>query len=413
MWFGCLSCYALCLSADIQNGDALRANEKLILNLTDNFHLGQKIMVEQVDVTQIWIEKSQVKNTKIVQSQIDPSQLGSDQVLLKIDSLGFSANNITYSVFGDKMGYWGFFPADDKWGIVPMWGFATVIASNQSDIQVGEKVFGYLPMASHLIITAGKVSASHFFDISEKRKSISPVYDNYVRCATDPGYQANREAWQLNYRPLFMTSFVLDDFVGENLQQSVKPVEQVILTSASSKTAYGAAHLLSKHKTQRNLSYQVVGLTSSNNQDFTESLGCYDLVLSYEDIAQLGEQKSSWVLDFAGNKTLLLKLQKQFADNLGKLVLIGSTDVNAQQDKPDGHLDSEFFFAPSQVKKRTSEWGQAGFAKQYAQAWQSFAAHINDKVRVAEYTGANAIEALYHTGLENKLNNLEINVLQF
>lgn len=370
-------------------------------------------MAEQIDLTQIWIEKSQVQNTKIVESKIDPSQLGGDEVLLEVDSLGFSANNITYSVFGDKMGYWGFFPADDKWGIVPMWGFATVIVSNHNDIQVGEKVFGYLPMASHLVITAGKVSASHFYDISEKRKSISPVYDNYVRCATDPGYQADREAWQLNYRPLFMTSFVLDDFVGEHLQQSEKTVEQVILTSASSKTAYGAAHLLAKHKKQRGLNYQVVGLTSANNKDFTENLGCYDLVLCYDDISQLGEQKVSWVLDFAGNKTLLLNLQKQFSDNLGKLVLIGSTDVDAQQDKPDGHLNSEFFFAPSQVKKRTSEWGQAGFAKQYAQAWQSFAMHINNKVSVAEYKGAKAIEALYQTGLENKLNNLEINVLEF
>ena len=370
-------------------------------------------MVEKIDVTQIWIEKSDVSNTKTVEIKIDPSQLAPNEVVLKVDSLGFSANNVTYAVFGDKMGYWGFFPADDKWGIVPMWGFATGIDSKHSDIQVGEKVFGYLPMASHLVITAGKVSGSHFFDVSEKRKSISPVYDNYVRCAVDPGYQADREAWQLNYRPLFMTSFVLDDYVGDNLQTSAEPVEQVILTSASSKTAYGAAHLLSKHKKQRGLNYQVVGLTSSMNKSFTENLGCYDLVLTYEDINQLGDDKNSWILDFAGNKQLLLNLQNQFKQNLGKLVLIGSTDVDAQHDKPEGHLNSEFFFAPSQVKKRTTEWGQAGFAKQYAQAWQSFAAHMNNKVTVALYTGAAPIEALYQTGLENKLNNLEINVLQF
>jgi hypothetical protein len=379
----------------------------------NKFTLGRNIMSETHNLTEIWIEKSNVSNTKIVKKELRSDHLNADEVLLKVDSMGFSANNVTYSVFGEQRGYWGFFPADDTWGIVPMWGFASVLESNHAEVKVGEKVFGYLPMATHLVITAGKTSPTHFFDISEKRKSISPVYDNYVRCVTDPGYQDNREAWQLNYRPLFMTSFVLDDYVGESLMASEQPVQQVILTSASSKTAYGAAHLLMKHKAERGLNYQVIGLTSASNKGFTQDLDCYDQVLSYDDIAPLGEDELSWVLDFAGNKSLLLNLQKQFVDNLDKLVLIGSTDVDAQQDKPDGHLDSEFFFAPSQVKRRTGEWGHAGFAERYAEAWQSFAMHMNDKVAVAEYSGAKAIEALYHTGLDNKLNNLEINVLSF
>ncbi|MFT2091487.1 DUF2855 family protein [Paraglaciecola sp. 2405UD69-4] len=370
-------------------------------------------MSNSITVTQVWIEKSNVANTKIIEKNIDIDLLQEGEVVLKIDSLGFSANNITYAVFGDKMGYWGFFPASDNWGIVPMWGFATVIKSNHLDVQVGEKVYGYLPMASHLIIKAGKTSATHFFDVSDKRKSISPVYDNYVRCATDPGYQASREAWQLNYRPLFMTSFVLDDFVGEGLAELVNPVEQIFVTSASSKTAYGTAHLLMKHKQARGLGYKVIGLTSTHNKTFTEGLACYDQVVSYDDIDTLDGGKSSLVLDFAGNKSLLLKLQQGFAKNLGKLILIGSTDVEAQQNKPQGHLNSEFFFAPSQVKKRTSEWGHEGFAERYAKAWQSFALHMNDKVKVAEYAGVTAIESLYHTGLENKLNNVELNVLTF
>ena len=370
-------------------------------------------MSETYNTTEIWIEKSNVSNTKVVEKQLNSTQLSTDEVLLKINSFGFSANNVTYSVFGDKMGYWGFFPADDTWGIVPMWGFATVLESNHAEVNVGEKIYGYLPMASHLVITAGKASPTHFFDISEKRKSISPVYDNYVRCATDPGYQVGREAWQLNYRPLFMTSFVLDDYVGEGLVASELPVKQVILNSASSKTAYGAAHLLMKHKNERKLDYQVIGLTSANNKSFTQDLNCYDQVFSYDEIAELGEDKVNWILDFAGNKSLLLNLQNQFVNNIDKLILIGSTDVDAQQDKPHGHLESEFFFAPSQVKKRSGEWGHAGFSERYAKAWHSFAIHMNDKISVAEYSGAKAVEALYHTGLKNKLNNLEINVLKF
>jgi hypothetical protein len=365
------------------------------------------------DVKEIWINRNDIGQTKVVQTQLDRAALGNNQVVLKTDSFGFSANNITYALFGEKMGYWGFFAADEGWGKVPVWGFATVVASKHPDVQLGEKVYGYLPMASHLLITAGKTSSTHFFDISEKRKSISPVYDNYVRCATDPGYQVDREAWQLNYRPLFMTSFVLEDYVGESVlaaQVEGENVKKIILTSASSKTAYGAAHLLMKHKAERGADYQVVGLTSASNKIFTQGMGCYDQVLSYDEVEALAQDDATWVLDFAGNKTLLLSLQSQLG---AKLILIGSTDVDAQQEKPQGHLKSEFFFAPSQVKKRSGEWGHAGFAQRYAQAWQSFSALISDKVKIRNYNGTTAIQDVYQQGLKGLLNNEEINVLRF
>ncbi|MFT5314065.1 MAG: hypothetical protein ACI8Z9_002564 [Paraglaciecola sp.] len=374
------------------------------------------------DITEIWINKNDISQTKVTKLRLDSAKLNDQQVILKIDTFGFSANNITYALMGEKMAYWGFFAADDGWGKVPVWGFATVVASKHPDVQVGEKVFGYLPMASHLLITAGKTSATHFFDVDEKRKSISPVYDNYVRCATDPGYQADREAWQLNYRPLFMTSFVLDDYVGEQLEGGLENtansaadtrVKNVLLSSASSKTAYGAAHLLMKHKAERGANYQVIGLTSASNKAFTESLGCYDRVLTYQEIDAIPVDGLSWLLDFAGNKSFILALQKQLGKHLSKMIFIGATDVKAQDDKPIGHLDGELFFAPSQVKKRTVEWGSAGFGQKYAQAWQSFSAQIADKVSVADYAGADEIQRVYKVGLEGKLNNLEINVLKF
>jgi hypothetical protein len=364
-------------------------------------------------ITEIWVDKNELSHTKSVELSIDTDNLGPEQVLLNVDSFGFSANNITYALFGEKMGYWGFFPAAEGWGKVPVWGFATVVVSNHSEVQVGEKVFGYLPMASHLVITAGKTSDSHFYDIDSKRRSISPVYDNYVRCAKDPGYQADKEAWQLNYRPLFMTSFVLDDYVGEGLlaaKANGENVKRVILTSASSKTAYGAAHLLMKHKAERGLNYQVIGLTSAHNKSFTADLGCYDEVLSYEQVEQISTENSSWVLDFAGNKPLLLKLQSRLG---AKLILIGSTDVDAQQDKPQGTLESEFFFAPAQVKKRSSEWGHQGFALNYAKAWQSFAKLIENTVEVVDYQGSDAIDTIYKQALQGKLSNGDINVLRF
>ena len=149
---------------------------------------------------QIWINQQDLADTKVVERELSTSDLQPDEVLLETDSFGFSANNITYAALGFKMGYWGFFPTGaDGFGIVPVWGFATVAASKHPDIKEGEKVFGYLPMASHWVIKAGKVAHHGFSDIHENRKSISPVYDQYLRCASDPGYNPQREAWQLNF----------------------------------------------------------------------------------------------------------------------------------------------------------------------------------------------------------------------
>jgi hypothetical protein len=366
--------------------------------------------MSNTEISEIWIDKANLAQTKMATTSIDTEQLHQDEVLLKTDDFGFSANNITYALFGDKMGYWGFFPAAEGYGKVPIWGFATVIASNHSEIAIGEKVFGYLPLASHLLITAGKVTEHGFYDVAQRRKTISPVYDNYVRCANDPGYDKDKEAWQLNYRPLFMTSFVLDDYVGEQINQQTK---SVILTSASSKTAYGAAFLLKHHKQQRAANYQVIGLTSKHNKAFTESSGCYDKVVCYDDIAELDMAGDNWVLDFAGNKELLLDLQKHGADTPAKLIFIGATDVESQTDKPQAKIDGELFFAPAQVKKRIGEWGSQGFGMKYAKAWTHFSKQIENLVRVTEVQGEKSIDDLYKAGLAGKFATNEIIVARF
>ena len=70
------------------------------------------------------------------------------QALLGVDSFGLTTNNITYAVFGEAMSYWDFFPAEDGWGRVPVWGFANVAAAGDTDLPEGSRVFGYFPPSS-------------------------------------------------------------------------------------------------------------------------------------------------------------------------------------------------------------------------------------------------------------------------
>jgi hypothetical protein len=372
-----------------------------------------------VQSQQIWIDQQDLTNTKVVQCDINVGDLQQDEVLLETDSFGFSANNITYAALGFKMGYWGFFPPQSNddginpngFGIVPVWGFATVKASCHPDIKEGEKVFGYLPMASHWVIKAGKVAPHGFSDVHEMRKSISPVYDQYLRCAADPGYDKDREAWQLNFRPLYMTSFVLDDYVAEKARGEI-----LLLSSASSKTALGTAQLLKDQKLARNASYQVVGLTSQSNVDMVKTSGCYDAVYSYDDLSALTSDSSDsryWLLDFAANGTLINNLSELLGDSLSEVTLIGATDWKAEEKPNPKRLNAEIFFAPARVKLRQGEWGHEAFLAKYAGAWQRFASKVSDQFFEQPHQGTDAITQLYLETLNGTANTKALNVVTF
>ena len=58
-----------------------------------------------------------------------------------------------------------------------------------------------------------------------------------------PGRQGD---YQALLRPLFMLSFLVDDFLAENEFYGAR---RVMLSSASSKTAFGLAHLLHAART--------------------------------------------------------------------------------------------------------------------------------------------------------------------
>ena len=191
------------------------------------------------------------------------------------------------------MHYWDFFPTDEGWGRVPLWGFAEVEQSRADGVPVGSRVFGYLPTSSHLVVEPGKVDAHSFRDVSAHRQQLPSPYNRYTTVTADPSYDAAHEDLQILFRPLFMTSFMLADFLTDN---GLFGASTVVLSSASSKTSYGTAHLLDG-KAHR------VGLTSRGNKAFTESLGCYEQVLTYDEVATLPPAPSVYV-DVAGDPEL-------------------------------------------------------------------------------------------------------------
>ena len=116
-------------------------------------------------------------------------------------------------------------------------------------------------MATHLVIEAADVSKRGLRDAAAHRQGVSPVYNSYARVGGDPAFAGRQGDYQALLRPLLMLSFLVDDYLAEH---EFFGARSVLLSSASSKTAFGLAHLV---HTQRK-GVQVIGLTSAANVGF-------------------------------------------------------------------------------------------------------------------------------------------------
>ena len=131
------------------------------------------------------------------------------EALVKIDRFALTANNVTYAVAGDLIGYWSFFPAPEGLGRVPVWGFGDVVESHADGLSPGTRLYGYWPMSTYLKILPVRVKEDGLFDGAAHRQALPQVYNRYQRTDADPAYRAEREREHALLRPLFITSFVI------------------------------------------------------------------------------------------------------------------------------------------------------------------------------------------------------------
>lgn len=147
----------------------------------------------------------QVKRTNLREHRLVdcPSEetvsLAPHQALLEIEQFALTSNNITYASFGSAMRYWDFFPTseiDPHWGRIPVWGFATITRLGSellanTDLRLGERIYGYFPMSTYVVVEPSKVNTANFIDGVAHRSELHPVYNQYRRCERDPGIWLN------------------------------------------------------------------------------------------------------------------------------------------------------------------------------------------------------------------------------
>lgn len=273
-------------------------------------------MPDMIPLTRLLTRKTSIGETRLETTSVPAAVAG--EALLALESFALTANNLTYAAFGDAKRYWEFFPTErPDWGMMPVWGFAMVRVPTVPELRVGERFYGFFPMADLLRVQPGRFSERGFYDMTDYRQPLPSPYNQYTRCATDSAHVPDLEDQQMLLRPLFFTSYMLADFLDDS---GYFGAEQLILSSASSKTAYGTAFCLKAFQSSPNL----VGLTAGSNRAFVVGLGLYDSVLSYDELDKVTTSVPTLYVDFSGRQALRDELHRR-CDNLVHDCYAGST----------------------------------------------------------------------------------------
>ena len=343
-------------------------------------------------LTRLQSRKGALGQSRLAHDALPPLQDG--EITLRIDRFSITTNNVTYLTFGEApIHYWSYFPTGDaEWAQMPVWGFADVVESTLAEIPLGERYYGFFPIANVLRMRPQRLSERGFFDGMPHRQSLTSAYNFYTRCSADPAYSPELENYQALLRPLFVTSWMLADYLQDNAFFGAR---RLVVSSASSKTAYGAADWLHGHA-----DVELVALTSKANLEFVEALGCYARAFAYQQLEDIPPDRPTLYLDFSGDAALRARVHAHFGAQLVHDCLVGFTQTTDMQTGSSGLPGPRpvFFFAPEQIRKRTQDWGPAGYNERFSAAERGFLAKLsapgNGWMSVVEHDGIESAQAL-------------------
>jgi len=349
------------------------------------------------------VNRDDFRDTKLVSTP--DGKLADEHIRVDIGPFALTANNITYMLTGDLIGYWKFFDPSaygieaPDWvqnaGRMPVWGYGTVTESKCDSFEIGTRIYGFFPIAKSIDLKPTKLSPLGFQDGAAHRLPLHPIYNAYTITKNDPAFVPDLDALQPVLRPLFTTSFLIDDFFAD---ADFFGAEQIVLLSASSKTALGTAFCLKQRG-----SVQVIGLTSKGNKAFTSSTGFYSRVESYDDLTSLDPHKKTAIIDMAGNGAVNGALYDLFGENLTYNCMVGKSHwQGAPPPKAKIGAPPTMFFAPDQAKKRITEWGGAGFAQNLSLRWLPFCESAQNWLTITNGHGGAALLKCYHDFLDGK-----------
>jgi len=352
---------------------------------------------------QFQVKRNMFFNGRLAETPAEELTIGDGEILVKVDKFAYTANNITYAVAGDMLGYWQFFPPMGKdshgYGVIPVWGFADVVESNVEGIPAGDRLFGYFPPASHLKMHPTRIADGRFVDGMAHRSKLPAGYNLYRRVNNEPHYSTKMDNERMVLFPLHLTSFCIWDALQDKDFYSAK---QVIILSASSKTSTGLGYALQADENAP----KVIGVTSKRNLAMVKGLNLYDQSTTYDAIGDIDANTPTVIVDMSGNADILVDLHTRLGDNMKWCINVGITHWDKAAPKPKkGTITerSEFFFAPGHIQRRIKEWGPAGFDQKTATFMMETAAKTQEWLTYKKIDGLAEMAKIHQAVCEGKI----------
>jgi hypothetical protein len=252
-------------------------------------------------------------------------------------------------------------------------------------------------MASHAVLTADRVSPGGFTDVTPRRTTLPPIYNQYQRIEGLGDYRPDHHDYWPVFRPLFLTGWLIADQFEDDGDYGV---QKLLIASASSKTAIGLGYSMK----QREGGPETIGLTSRANAEALAALNIYHRVVAYDDISTLIDPGlPSALVDMAGNGAVTRAVHEHLGDALKYSMVVGKShwDAAPEMDELPGPA-RQGFFAPGRSQKRLADWGPKGLAERLASAWLGFMEVAPGIAATDKRAGADAALEAYHEVLDGR-----------
>jgi hypothetical protein len=305
--------------------------------------------------TMIATVRDDMKETVILRDELPP--LERDEIRLRVDKVGLSANNLFYAQMGNApfLKFFAVYPVGDEHeelANVPAWGVATVIESSNPEFSPGDQFRGFLHMTNVVQMKARRTPEG-FTAFGGGRDKINPAYNGFLSVDAEGDSpirgHGQKPDLAMTAAPGAGSGFIMaellrmNDFYGANA---------IVLTSASSKLSLATALLLRKERDQGDLA-KITGYTAPHNADFVRATGLYDDVVTYDEGLPGDDTLRHLLIDVAGDADVYKRSKAKFV----KAFAVGGTHADAKSSVFTAFGPSGFakllvdMVAPAAVKK--------------------------------------------------------------
>ena len=156
------------------------------------------------------VKRDDLRECRIVESEVPELEPG--QALLRVEQL--RADREQHHLCGVRAGHVLLGLLSRRGGMGPRPDVGLCRGASEARPRASSPacaLYGYLPPSSYLVVTPAHASGDGFVDGSPHRAALPSAYQSYLATDADPFYRADTEELQMLLRPLFFTSFLIDD----------------------------------------------------------------------------------------------------------------------------------------------------------------------------------------------------------